>query len=82
MSGRLIMSALIAALASSGSLAADGSALQQEINACHAIGDRDTRIACYDRLAEPASSVLQMRATPQASGAARGESDGCSRPAR
>lgn len=65
--GRLIFTAVIAVLASSGVLAADDIGLQQKINACHAISDRDTRIACYDRLAEPPSSMLPMSANPQPS---------------
>lgn len=68
MSRRLILGASIAMFAGSGAFADDIS-LQQKINACHAISDRDTRIACYDRLAEPASAALPMNATPQASAA-------------
>ena len=57
-----IVTSLAVAWASGGAFAADDVSLQQKINACHAISDRDTRIACYDRLAEPASSALPMSA--------------------
>jgi len=58
---------LAMALAGGAARADDDITLQQKINACHAIGDRDTRIACYDRLAEPVSSALPMSPIPQAS---------------
>jgi len=67
MGGRLILTGMFATLMCSEALALDDVGLQQKINACHAISDRDTRIACYDRLAEPASSALPMSATPQPS---------------
>jgi hypothetical protein len=67
MSGRLIGIVLIAALAVADSaLAADDFTLQQRVNACHAIGDRDARVACYDRLAGPQVSFSKSVTPPPA----------------
>ena len=57
---------ILALLSAGAAIAAQSDPLQQKINACHAISDRDTRIACYDRLAEPASAALPMSAAPVA----------------
>ncbi len=66
---------VVIALTSSVSSAEDFS-LQQKINACHTIADRDARINCYDKLAKPEAPGAALKAPlmpvsprPQASAA-------------
>ena len=55
---RLFGFMLFATLTSAGAASAlDDQPLQQKINACHAVADRELRMSCYDRLAEPSSSA-------------------------